>query len=580
MALKNLCIFSISLLANLSALAQTYSFEWVAEAGGLGGETVSARSAVDASGNVYNVGVFDSITDVDPGPGVYNLYSGHHTSDDIYVRKLDPSGNLIWVFQLGVPELADEVITLNLDPFGNIVITGFFGDSLDLDPTAGITDVVANPFSTEMYIAKYSPTGNLIWAKQTTGTSGSAIIPVTSRMDAVGNLYVTGELVDTVDMDPGPGISTLGGINQSLFVSKYDNSGNLVWAKALGSSSCVLCESRVTSLCLDQSGSVLLTGLYRGTNDFDPGPGVSNLSWPGTEYQIFICKLDPLGNFIWAEAIGNRVSIYDLTADIVGDALGNFYITGCYDTIADMDPGPGVTNLAFTGTIYNDIFICKFNSSGNLIWAKGIGGNGLDIPGTLVLDHDRLLLGGFFQYAMDFDPGPGSYNMSPAGSYDSFILVLDTSSTFVNALQLKSEPGAYNFGRTLIRDVSGNLYFTGSFEDGSTDFDPGPLTQNLYALGLTDNAFVVKLHASLLDVNESKNGSVSIFPNPGSSGFSFTAFTRIEKIEIRNVLGQTVFEEVEPTADFVNMASFADGLYTILFSSEGHTTARRWLKSL
>ncbi|MBL0329220.1 MAG: T9SS type A sorting domain-containing protein [Bacteroidetes bacterium] len=556
-------LFSISLLIGYVSQSQTYSFEWVAPAGATGSETSSFRSAVDASGNVYNIGVFDSITDVDPGPGTYLLYSGHDNTSDIYIRKLDAAGNLVWAFQLGDPEYQDNITTINVDPSGNIIISGFFTDTLDLDPTAGVTNVIASPVNADIYIAKYTPSGTLLWAKQTEGSVASGIIPLTSKLDPMGNIYLTGQFADTIDVDTGPGISTINSVNQSVFVIKFDNSGNLIWAKAVGVSSCSFCDSWATALCLDQSGSILLTGLYRGTCDFDPGVGISNLSWPGTDYQIFICKLDPLGNLIWAEAIGNRVSIYDLTADIIADASGNFYITGCYDTIADMDPGPGVTNLAFSGTIHNDIFICKFKPSGDLIWARGIGGTGIDIPGTLVLDHSRIILSGFFQYTMDFDPGPGSTFISPGGFYDSFILSLDTSSAFINALHLKSDPVAYNYGRTLIRDISGNLYFTGGFDDGFVDFDPGPLTHNIYAQGILENVFVLKLHASFMDIVENEIGAISVFPNPGNTGFSFTAFTKIDKIEIRNVLGQIVYSESNPSMDFVNMTSFSDGLYTL-----------------
>lgn len=572
-------LFSISLFLSCVSQSQTYNFEWVAPAGGVGSETVSFRSAVDALGNVYNIGSFDSITDLDPGPGTQFFYSGDDNACDIYIRKLDSSGNLLWAFQLGDKDQFDDISTINVDPSGNIIVAGSFVDTLDLDPTAGVTNVVGNSFNSNLYIAKYSPSGTLIWAKQTEGSNASGIVALTSKLDPMGNIYLTGQFADTIDVDTGPGISTIGTVNQSIYVIKYDNSGNLVWAKAVGIGSCINCDSWATALCLDQSGSILLTGLYRGTCDFDPGAAVSNLIWAGPDYQIFICKLDPLGNFIWVEAIGSRVSIYDLTADIVADAAGNFYITGCYDTIADMDPGPGVANLAFSGTIHNDIFICKFKPSGALIWAKGIGGNGLDIPATLVLDHSRLILGGFFQYSMDFDPGPGSNFMSPTGLYDSFILSLDTSGTFINALHLKSEPASYNYGRTLIRDVSGNLYFTGSFEDGLVDFDPGPLTHNVYAEGITDNVFVLKLHASLLGIDEKETNVISLYPNPGRTGFSFTAFTKIDKIEVINILGQTVYSTLEPPMDFIDMIEFPEGLYTISFLSEGRTTAKKWLKT-
>src|SRR5215213_305476 len=84
--------------------------------------------------------------------------------------------------------------------------------------------------------------------------------------------------------------------------------------------------------------------------------------------DIFISKLDTAGNFIWAKSIGGTDSDYGVS--ICSDPSANILITGHFTTTVDFDPGPGIFNMTATGT---DIYIAKFNSNGDLQWAKTLG---------------------------------------------------------------------------------------------------------------------------------------------------------------------------------------------------------------
>ena len=144
---------------------------------------------------------------------------------------------------------------------------------------------------------------------------------------------------------------------------------SFVWAKQLGGSY----HDIGYSVVADNSGNVYTTGQFQGTADFDPGTGIFNLVSAG-DMDIFICKLNYSGNFIWAKRIGGISA--DRGTSIAVDAAGDVFITGYFHGTVDFNPGTWVYNLVSAGG--RDIFICKISSSGNFIWAKQIGGSSDD----------------------------------------------------------------------------------------------------------------------------------------------------------------------------------------------------------
>ena len=107
-------------------------------------------------------------------------------------------------------------------------------------------------------------------------------------------------------------------------------------------------------VAVDAAGNVYTTGSFKGTVDFDPGAGVTNLTSAG-EADVFVQKLDLSGNFVWVVGMGGPSS--DLGYGVAVDAGGNVYITGYFTGTVDFDPGAGMTNLTSVGSI--DVFVLK-----------------------------------------------------------------------------------------------------------------------------------------------------------------------------------------------------------------------------
>ncbi|MBK7690553.1 MAG: SBBP repeat-containing protein [Bacteroidetes bacterium] len=105
------------------------------------------------------------------------------------------------------------------------------------------------------------------------------------------------------------------------------------------------------AVAVDKFGNVYTTGSFLGTKDFDPGPSVFNLISTGNS-DIFVCKLDVNGNFIWAKQIGGSGN--DNGNSIVTDTLGDIYLCGEFTSVADFDPGPNSDTLYSAGG--QDIF--------------------------------------------------------------------------------------------------------------------------------------------------------------------------------------------------------------------------------
>ncbi len=332
---------------------------------------------------------------------------------------------------------------------------------------------------------------NFMWAKQY--VSEQVSLSKTNRahsinLDKQGNIYIGGIFAGDVDFDPGPGTYKLTAVPSTGFVSKSDASGNLLWAVGFfGSNSACIVYNAVP----DKDGNVLLTGQFSGTIDFDPGSGTYNLTTPGSSLDIFICKLDADGKFIWCKQIGGAG--HEAGNNLALDDAGNIYVTGFFYYTVDFDPGPAVNNLTSLGT--SAAFVLKLNSSGNFVWAKAMidpdppytGSNGYSIA----LDKSgNVYTTGNTSNQCDFDPGPGTFFLAEGGT---FISKLDNDGNFVWAKGIGGvSNGTVNTGHHFINiDKDNNVLVTGNFS-GTIDFDPGTAYFNITAAGLYD-MFIVKL---------------------------------------------------------------------------------------
>jgi gliding motility-associated-like protein len=397
--------------------------------------------------------------------------------------------SLQWAHSYGASDI-DIGQDVTTDADGNVYHIGEFRGTVDMDPGPGVYNLTSNSLN-DIYITKLDAQGNFIWVKHLyNGLLGLMERAVSISIDPSGNLIITGNFSGSMDFDPGPGIFTMVTgvpiVDAACFILKLDKDGNFIWAKKLGDP---VQASFPVDMKLDAAGNIYFAGYFRGTVDFDPGPGVVNLTVIAPiSFDGFVLKLDNNGNFIWVSRFGG--TDYNIPGSLDVDAAGNVYTTGLFKGVCDFNPGAGIYNLTSNGA--EDAFIVKVDANGIFLWAESFGGNFPDNGTSLVLDPaGNIYLSGYFSGTVDIDPGPGVTTFT--GNLllnNTFFLKLDANGNLAWAKQLGDATNAITPG-VITLDGQGNIYAAGHY-GGPVDFDPGPGT--LFIPDPTSvNVFVFKM---------------------------------------------------------------------------------------
>ncbi|MVM28622.1 hypothetical protein GO755_01165 [Spirosoma sp. HMF4905] len=440
----------------------------------LGGTNAGTSIKTDAQGNIYVTGYFTGTVDFDPSASVANLTA---VASDIFLAKYDAAGNYVWANSASGNENDSEgrSTSLVLDQTGRLLLTGYFTGIVDFDPSTSVANLTSAG-TYDIFVAKYDTDGNYIWAKRAGGPNYDFSYSV--AVDASNNVLLTGYFESTADFDPSSNVASLTAVgNGDIFVAKYDAQGNYIWAKNMGGSSV---ESG-QSLTVDATGNIVLTGAFSGTVDFDPSTNVASLT--ALYSDIFLAKYDTDGNYIWAKRMGGPGA--NIGRSLAVDGNGNILLTGAFRDTTDFDPSVAVANLVSAKD--EEIFIAKYDASGNYIWAKRAGGSSADFGYSLALDGSgNVLVAGSFSGTADFDPSEAVANLTAEG-YDSdiFVAKYDAQGNYIWA---KRAGGNYiDVGTSLAVDGNNNVSLTGYFS-GTADFDP---SASITSIGIT-NGFMAK----------------------------------------------------------------------------------------
>lgn len=285
--MKHLFPFLLAVLITQSGFAQhvAWAKQWGDENNNFG-----LSPATDAQGNVYVCGRFQGTLDFDPGPGEVNLTS--HGSDDAYICKFGPQGNLIWAKNIGGPGY-DDARRIVLSSAGYLYVMGAFEGTVDFDLGPGNMPVTSQA---PTYLAKYDPGGNPVWVRQLSHPAFRTNFVV----DADENILLSGEFHGTQDFDPGSGTySMTGTFVLDAFVCKLDPAGQFVWAFQIPHISHYI----IPRLDTDFQGNVYIGAVFDTTVDFNPGPGVDTLTATNLQNDGFIAKYAPDGQFVWVRQL-------------------------------------------------------------------------------------------------------------------------------------------------------------------------------------------------------------------------------------------------------------------------------------
>jgi len=451
-------LISVLVIIKIAAYAQAPSWSWAKSAGGIYVDYATSI-AVDNSGNVFLFGSygshylnFGSNTLTNVGPLGYN----NHCPNDIFLVKYDCSGNVLWAISMGGTN-RDFANSIAVDASGNIFITGYFDSPTLSFGNTTLTNAGGGGLF-DMFLAKYDTNGNALWAKSAGSTGGDKSNSV--AVDLAGNIYIGGWYnSSTINFD------TISLSNTGLFLTKYDTNGNVLWAKCADAPN----GGIINSIAVDAGGNIWATGQFTNSTIIF---GSTILTNAGTS-NILLLKFDTNGNVIWAKREGSINS--DIATSITTDASGNGIISGYFQS----------PSISFdTITLFNtnsDIFLTKYDANGNVKWAKSPIGTNLDTPSAVASDilGDIYMAGKFYSPTLIFGSTTLINADNSTNTRDVFIAKYDSLG---NPIWAKSCGGMELDDATSIAvNNLNNIYLAGWFYSSTINFDTISLVNIDYA---------------------------------------------------------------------------------------------------
>ena len=416
--------------------------------------------ATDAAGDTYITGSFKGSIALDPNSTSATFTSAN--TQDTFVAKYSPAGSLLWARTFAGQSTTTNGFTtyavsqgsaIAIDGSRDVFVAGGFSGTVNLTGSSGVTQI-SGPFATtEVYVAKLDPSGNLTWVDTVGGTLYDTDEAFALALDGSGGAVIAGSFLDSATF--GATTLTAGGVSDA-FVARVDATGQFLWAVASqgGSGS----NAQINGVTVDGSGNVDLAGFFSGTVDFDPAANTANLTSAGSN-DALLWKLDATGQFVWARSDGS--TDYDAATAVAVDASGNVYATGAFSDSVNFGTA-GRPDILSTQATY-DTFVLKVDADGNEVWVKGLIGPGGSAKGqgVAVDPFGSIHVAGTFQETLDFDPGPGVDSLTSVGGGDAFVAGLDPSGNLIYALQAGQT--SFNAALGVAVNASGTVAITGSY---------------------------------------------------------------------------------------------------------------------
>ncbi|EEF60972.1 SBBP repeat-containing protein, partial [Pedosphaera parvula] len=338
--------------------------------------------------NTCTLGAF---TLINPNPAALKLTP--------FVAKYDSAGNVLRAQMLSTNSV--YLAAMALDSFNNLYLTGRFYATANF---SGISLVSTNSSNGTSFLAKYDPNGNIQWIQLVSGTTHAIAV------DEAGNGFLTGGFSGRVATFGSLSVtnSSLLGTYVNMFVAKFDNAGNWLWASQGGGSGS-LADCYGTSLAVDTDGNCYVCGDYNhsfATFGSVTLPALSVFS------NGFLAKYNSAGAALWAIRLGGSgpdgLASANEFNSLALDCVGNVFISG-----QSSSTNVSLGSITLTNTnAYNlqtnahnlSIFAAKFDSSGNALWAKqALGAYTGEFSGISVDAYDNVYLLGSFDGQGIFD---------------------------------------------------------------------------------------------------------------------------------------------------------------------------------
>ena len=434
------------------------------------------RIVTDDLGNIYVTGYFENTVNFSTDTNI-TVDRTSQGMADVFIQKIDPQGNLLWVKSIGGSSF-DYGLDIAIDPDGYIYIAGLYNGTVDFDPGSNTSYLNGNGV-TNTFILKLDTAGQFEWVR---GFAGSAYnSPASIHFNPTLGCLLTGSFQGSCNFNPNSPSSTTLSSNGSndIFIAKFNENGGFEWAHGFGSTSNDVGKKVIS----DSLSNIYCTGVFRNEVDFDPGPGTNIKGYFfGRATDIFLMKLDSLGNVFWTEAISEPdfQEVHDMKI-----SRGELFLAGSFNGTVDFDFSSN--NNQLTAQTPKDGFLLNIDLNSNFGWVKQVS----NTCKTLAFNKKgEFYIGGGFTDSIDLDPSSGHYILTSSGASDAYLGKYNKEGDFIKGFSF-SGPAGEGVSCVAIGDDD-NPVCSGVFY-GTTDF----YSDSSYTLALTtkggDDLFVYKI---------------------------------------------------------------------------------------
>ncbi|MDB5269028.1 MAG: C-terminal target protein [Hymenobacter sp.] len=346
-----------------------------------------------------------------------------------------------------------------IDAAGNTYEAGSFVTSTTID---GVT--LTSQGSTDAYLAKFAPSGSLLWVRQLGSTGYDYASDV--AVDASGNAYVVGSFTGTIALGNGSTLQLDGGTSSKGFLVRFSPQGTPVWAQQ--SSSASTGTATMSGVGLDAVGNVCVAGLMSRVltiGNTTVSTTVSNAF--GTFLGRFAAGSGALQQltqgFEYAPTMGGTSTYYG--PQLVVAPAGQLYLLTQFSQPINV---AGVGSFSSRGL--TDALVTRFSATGTPEWAQQFGGSGTERAVNGTLDAaGNLYVAGYFSGPATF----GTSTQAGFGSFDGCLVKYSPQGTqlWVQAVGGSDSDGLYD----VVLDAAGSVYVVGSF-NGTAQFGGAALT--------------------------------------------------------------------------------------------------------
>ncbi|WP_201987310.1 T9SS type A sorting domain-containing protein [Hymenobacter rubidus] len=344
--------------------------------------------------------------------------------------------------------------TMTTDAAGNTYLAGSFSQPLTLAPGT----VLTTSSGQDGFVAKYDPSGALLWSRQLAGFFNDGFQKV--LIDGTGKVTLVGMSSDGAQL--GSTTFSSNSFGPVAVLTKLDAQGQVLSITEVGSGSYLI----VADLALDAAGNSYISGTFGLSAAFGNFSLTTPIAGTSIAFDQFLVKVSPQGTPLWAQQGGRAVAPAGTGTNFYYNSLavepgGNVYLT--WTCNANAGGFGALTMPAGYGDL--DVVVVKYNTQGTPQWLQRAGSPGLDFAGNTALDaNGRLVVPGFVTGAGTF----GSQTLAgSAGVPSGYVWTLTPAagaSSWVRGLG-GAVGAAY---RGVTADAAGNIYAAGQFSGAGT----------------------------------------------------------------------------------------------------------------